>query len=499
MKKYVLATMLLLICTVICCGCSRKVRQSNESKPEGKNDNNLLYQHVKPKHNLPQPVEPGLIHGSAFGDHDKKDAQESIEKEQCLSFGDIKIDSIGTDSNTLLKKYEALETDDLSFFALDDGLWIQCKLSDDAGDNLAVVDDLLYYSLLESKGTIKAINKYTGRQVHEYFFGDFEIDEMFVLTETDYLCLCDGDLYLATTTDMSIKRLTDVGTINRVLPTPYGVLYSYDKEELREVLFFNGYLIGENIQGWHLDIDTLSVNNGNDECNINLKAFDEKGYPSSLNYNLSETDSTCSFGQLIKIIDGEERWIGVGTDTEIVYHHLTKCLKNKNYEYMTNESGVYKKGVLTVDKAENLNVSGNYLYYTEVADREVVKAVNIYTGKVIYQNRFKGFDINQMYLINNEDLLFLSDGALYLVNLKENIPRQIWTEQRVDCYIPSKWGIIYSVDSGNTNGSYTEHDLFIDGQLISKQVWEFEVNDKTLKCHKITDEIYDLSKLKKQQ
>ena len=174
----------------------------------------------------------------------------------------------------------------------------------------------------------------------------------------------------------------------------------------------------------------------------------------------------------------EEVLIGkVGADNYNIMYGVG-IVEDGDTEFIALDSGIYsvneEKILLSEDNAENLNISGDFLYYSLSDNDSIIRAVNKNSGELVFERTFDDYIINQMYVINDESFLILSKGNLYLVGLHDDRSEQLTFDGEIINFAPTPYGIIYS------KGAVLDYTLYINGKLIDSHVNEYWIQNGTI-------------------
>ena len=438
---------------------------------------------IRPKHNLPKPVEPGLIHGSSL-----PHKMVEIDRSNPITLGAISINSV----DIQFKEYYSPEFEefknDIGIYGSDAGIEVTVPLFHDYTEKIIVLKNDLYFASEVDKGKVRVVDKYTGSIKKEHYFKGLSIGDMYLLSERYFLCLFKGDIYLADMLNETFENISGVGCVHTYTPTPYGIVYSLKNNGDSQFvdIYLNGNLIHENAE-WYDVKDNILCIYTDSEIEINLDD-DLTCYVNDTKVNIN---SASFFSKVMDVIKAEKQWIGAGTDSVVEKMDYIRVVNNDGLKFFVGDQGIYRESIISKDLAENFILSGETLYYLMKNDRELVKGIDIYTCEPVYERRFDGIDIELLYLINDNDLIFLSNGELFHSALNDEKITYIKTENEVKSFIPTKWGVLYEAPQKN-NGStiYLNEDLLntdVSNYYVDKDEFVFE-NAASEKRRKLSEE-----------
>ncbi len=131
--------------------------------------------------------------------------------------------------------------------------------------------------------------------------------------------------------------------------------------------------------------------------------------------------------------------------------------------------------LLCSDVARNLNYGENKLYYTTASDDGThIKIMNLISMKVEKTFELSGWDVKQMYLVNNEQLMFLAGGCIFTLDLATEEMEYLDDYSDVFSFIPTGQGVVYA------KGSVQDYTLYIDERKVEEHVSDYYMEDDVL-------------------
>ena len=114
-------------------------------------------------------------------------------------------------------------------------------------------------------------------------------------------------------------------------------------------------------------------------------------------------------------------------------------------DFWYSEGGIYRETadsvvLLTEEAGENLNLCDDYLYYT--LKDGTVRRIAAYGGSPETVYTFGNY-IKQLYVINGNELRFISNGMVYSFDLNKNFLSVVSAPANVMSLIPTEYGNIY--------------------------------------------------------
>lgn len=131
--------------------------------------------------------------------------------------------------------------------------------------------------------------------------------------------------------------------------------------------------------------------------------------------------------------------------------------------------------LLCSDVARNLNYGANKLYYTtEYNEGTYIKVINLETMKLERVFELSGWDVKQMYLVNNEELMFLAGGCLFSLDIVTEEIENLEEYTEVFSFIPTGKSMVYA------KGSVQDYTLYIDERKVAEHVSDYYMEDAVL-------------------
>ena len=197
-------------------------------------------------------------------------------------------------------------------------------------------------------------------------------------------------------------------------------------------------------------------------------------------HKISETN------EIIRNFINEESHYKLGNSINDIFQGGTEFV-NDDYHFYSTNAGLYdvnnQEYLTTGFKARNLNYFDGILYYTvddENEDLSKIFKYNLWSKEItpvyIHPSR-----IGQLYCVNNEFLLFMSDNKLYKIIIEDNskaeeilFKNNEMNNVPVFGLIPTCYGVILI---GNKADDYS---LFVDGMRFIEHVTYVSVKNDYL-------------------
>lgn len=148
--------------------------------------------------------------------------------------------------------------------------------------------------------------------------------------------------------------------------------------------------------------------------------------------------------------------------------------------YTGGEKGVCEqtkngKRLLCTDNAHNLNYGENKLYFTtKYSEGTYIKIIDTVSAELVQTYELPGWEIKQMYLVNNEELMFLAGGCIFSLDLDT---QEILYHEEYDAvfsFIPTRKGIVYA------QGEVQDYTLYVEECKVGEHVSDYYMEDDIL-------------------